>query len=111
MAHARYSHMAHWGMYSAEARGGEVVDVHPFAGDRDPSPILANVPGSVRHRARIAGPVVRRGWLENGPGPTTRRGSDEFVAVSWDELTELLARELRRVADRYGNRSIYGGSY
>ncbi|WP_240959297.1 molybdopterin-dependent oxidoreductase [Rhodococcus sp. HNM0563] len=111
MAHARYSHMAHWGMYSAEARGGEVVAVHPFAGDRDPSPILANVPGSVRHRARIAGPVVRRGWLENGPGPTTRRGSDEFVAVSWDELTELLARELRRVADRYGNRSIYGGSY
>ncbi len=34
-----------------------------------------------------------------GPGPSTRRGADEFVAVSWDELTELLAGELRRVVD------------
>ncbi len=36
-------------------------------------------------------PAVRRGWLDDGPGPSTRRGADDFVAVSWDELTELLA--------------------
>lgn len=106
-----FSQMAHWGMFSAQARDGEVVAVRPYAGDRDPSPILGNIPGSVRHRARIAGPAVRRGWLENGPGPSTRRGDDEYVAVSWDELTEILAGDLQRVKDRHGNRAIFGGSY
>ncbi|GAA4477065.1 molybdopterin guanine dinucleotide-containing S/N-oxide reductase [Rhodococcus olei] len=103
--------MAHWGMFEAESDGGEVVAVRPFAGDADPSPILANAVGSVRHRSRVGGPAVRRGWLEQGPGPSDRRGADEFVAVSWDELTELLAGELRRVVDTHGNRAIYGGSY
>lgn len=104
-------HMAHWGMFSASAADGEVVDIRPHAGDSSPSPALGNVPGSVKHRSRITGPSVRRGWLENGPGPTDRRGNDEFVAVSWDELTDLLAGELRRVIDRHGNEAIYGGSY
>ena len=54
---------------------------------------------------------MRRGWLDDGPGPTDRRGADEFVAVSWDDLTELLAGELRRVVDTHGNEAIYGGSY
>ncbi|MFD4182760.1 molybdopterin-dependent oxidoreductase, partial [Rhodococcus sp. NPDC058514] len=107
----RHQQMAHWGMFEAETMGGEVTAVHPFSGDADPSPILANAVGSVRHRSRITGPAVRRGWLENGPGPSDARGADEFVAVGWDELTELLATELRRVVDRHGNRAIYGGSY
>ncbi|BDC72297.1 molybdopterin-dependent oxidoreductase [Prescottella equi] len=103
--------MAHWGMFDVESADGDVSAVHPYAGDADPSPILGNLPGSVRHRARITGPAVRRGWLESGPGPSEVRGADEFVAVSWDELTELLARELRRIVDRHGNRAIFGGSY
>ncbi|MBM4639923.1 molybdopterin guanine dinucleotide-containing S/N-oxide reductase [Rhodococcus hoagii] len=103
--------MAHWGMFDVESVDGDVSAVHPYAGDADPSPILGNLPGSVRHRARITGPAVRRGWLESGPGPSEVRGADEFVAVSWDELTELLARELRRIVARHGNRAIFGGSY
>lgn len=103
--------MAHWGMFDVESADGDVSAVYPYAGDADPSPILGNLPGSVRHRARITGPAVRRGWLESGPGPSEVRGADEFVAVSWDELTELLARELRRIVDRHGNRAIFGGSY
>ncbi|MCA1008073.1 molybdopterin guanine dinucleotide-containing S/N-oxide reductase [Rhodococcus hoagii] len=103
--------MAHWGMFEVESADGDVSAVQPYAGDADPSPILGNLPGSVRHRARITGPAVRRGWLESGPGPSDVRGADEFVAVSWDELTELLARELRRVVDQHGNRAIFGGSY
>lgn len=103
--------MAHWGMFDVESADGDVSAVHPYAGDADPSPILGNLPGSVRHRARITGPAVRRGWLESGPGPAEVRGADEFVPVSWDELTELLARELRRVVDQHGNRAIFGGSY
>ncbi len=60
-----------------------------------------------------ASPHLRSGaaGCDDGPGPSTRRGADEFVAVPWDELTELLAGELRRVVDTHGNEAIYGGSY
>ncbi|WP_273732173.1 molybdopterin-dependent oxidoreductase [Mycolicibacterium septicum] len=103
--------LAHWGAFTADLAGGDISAVTPLAGDADPSPLLGNLAGSIRHRSRVAGPVVRRGWLRDGPGPSTERGADEYVAVSWDELTELLAGELRRVVDTYGNEAIYGGSY
>ncbi|HYJ54551.1 MAG TPA: molybdopterin-dependent oxidoreductase [Mycobacterium sp.] len=103
--------LTHWGAFTATVESGEVTAVTPLDGDTDPSPALGNLPGSVRHISRITSPAVRRGWLDDGPGPTTRRGCDDFVAVSWDELTELLATELRRVVDTHGNEAIYGGSY
>src|SRR3954469_14086813 len=103
--------LTHWGGFSAGVESGDIVSVTPLDGDSDPSPLLGNLPGSLRHSSRIAGPAVRRGWLDDGPGPTTRRGADEFFAVTWDELTELLAGELRRVVDTHGNEAIYGGSY
>ncbi|MCX2932196.1 molybdopterin-dependent oxidoreductase [Mycobacterium sp. CVI_P3] len=103
--------LAHWGAFSASLADGEIIAVAPIPGDSDPSPLLGNLPGSLRHRSRIASPVIRRGWLRDGPGPSTARGADEFVAVGWEELTDLLADELRRVVDTYGNEAIYGGSY
>ncbi|MFC7671911.1 molybdopterin-dependent oxidoreductase [Mycolicibacterium sp. GCM10028919] len=107
----RPASLTHWGAFTADVRDGDLASVSPAEGDADPSPLLGNLPGSIKHRSRITGPVVRRGWLENGPGPTDVRGADEFVAVSWDELTEILADELRRVVDAHGNEAIYGGSY
>ncbi|MGB3485910.1 MAG: molybdopterin-dependent oxidoreductase [Mycobacterium sp.] len=103
--------LTHWGAFHADVEDGEITAVRAPITDNDPSPLLGNLPGSVRHRARVAGPAVRRGWLDDGPGRTTRRGSDDFVSVSWDQLTELLAGELRRVVDTHGNEAIYGGSY
>ncbi|QRY43703.1 molybdopterin guanine dinucleotide-containing S/N-oxide reductase [Mycolicibacterium boenickei] len=103
--------LAHWGAFTADLADGDISAVTPLAGDADPSPLLGNLAGSIRHRSRVTGPAVRRGWLDDGPGPSAERGADEYVAVSWDELTELLAGELRRVVDTYGNEAIYGGSY
>lgn len=103
--------LTHWGAFSASVADGDITAVAPLAGDADPSPLLGNLPGSVRHRSRIAGPAVRRGWLRDGPGPSDARGAEEFVSVGWDDLTVLLADELRRVVDTYGNEAIYGGSY
>lgn len=105
------SSLAHWGAFTADMADGDIASVTPDPGDTDPSPLLGNLAGSVRHRARVAGPAVRAGWLRDGPGPSASRGADEFVGVSWDELTELLATELRRVVDTHGNEAIYGGSY
>jgi biotin/methionine sulfoxide reductase len=105
------SHLSHWGAFDAEVVDGDRVKIHPFEHDPDPSPLLGNIPDSVRHPARIAQPMIRAGWLEHGPGPTDRRGADEFVPVSWDTAIEMLSGELRRVYSDYGAESVFGGSY
>ena len=79
--------------------------------DPAPSALLGNIPASVSHKARVARPMIRRGWLERGPGPDDRRGSDEFVPVSWPEALDRSPRELRRVYAAHGPRAVFGGSY
>lgn len=103
-------HTSHWGVFSARMREGE-LEVRPHPGDPDPNGIIENFPSALRHRARIAQPMVRRGWLENGPGPDARRGRDEFVPMSWSAVLDLLGGELRRVRDGFGPGAIFGGSY
>ncbi len=109
MSDAR-THSSHWGGFTVRMRDGEVERVEPLH-DPDPSPLLGNLPGSLRHRTRIARPVARRGWLERGPGPTRERGSDSFVELDWDEALHRAADELKRVIGAHGNQAIFGGSY
>jgi biotin/methionine sulfoxide reductase len=87
------------------------VAVTPHPDDPSPSPILGNFENALRHKARVARPMVRRGWLENGPGPDTSRGHDDFVELEWGEALDRLAGELGRVRRQYGASAIYGGSY
>jgi biotin/methionine sulfoxide reductase len=103
-------HTSHWGVFSARMREGE-LEVRPYAGDPDPNGIIENFPAALRHRARIAKPMVRRGWLERGPGPDDRRGRDDYVEMEWDEVLDLLGAELKRVRDGFGPGAIFGGSY
>jgi trimethylamine-N-oxide reductase (cytochrome c) len=56
--------------------------------------------------------MVRRAWLENGPGSDPDgRGEGDFVRVSWDKALDLVARELVRVREINGAEAIFGGSY
>src|SRR5271163_1622434 len=103
-------HSSHWGAFSALVRDDR-VEITPHPRDRDPSALLGNIPDSVSHRARIAQPMIRRGWLERGPGPDHRRGRDELVPLPWPEALDLAAAELRRVYATDGPRGIFGGSY
>ncbi len=103
-------HSSHWGAFRAGWRDGKLVVV-PHGGDPDPSDILQNFPDALRHEARIAQPMVRRGWLERGPGADDRRGRDEYVPMAWDAVLDLLAKELARVRDAHGPEGIFGGSY
>ena len=103
-------HSSHWGVFSAGLRDGRLV-VEPHPGDPDPNPLLQNFPDALRHRARVAEPMVRRGWLERGPGKDDRRGRDEFIPMAWDKVLDLLAGELARVRDAHGLGAIFGGSY
>ena len=61
---------------------------------------------------RVAQPMVRKGWLDAPRGkPAGTRGSDTFVPVPWDDALDLVAGEVARVREQYGNPSIFGGSY
>ncbi len=103
-------HSSHWGAFSVSVRERD-IEIVPHPRDPDPSSLLANIPASVSHPARIARPMIRRGWLDGGPGPDRRRGADEFVAVAWADALDHAAAELRRVYAAHGPRAVFGGSY
>src|SRR5918999_1292374 len=94
-------HTSHWGAYTVEVDGGRLAAVAPHPTDPDPSPLLGNIV-SGNGRARVLRPAARRGWLEDGPGPDRRRGADTWVELSWDEVLDRVATELRRVAAEHG---------
>ena len=103
-------HTSHWGVFSARVHNGE-LEVRPFQGDPDPNDIIQNLPAALKHRARITQPMVRKRWLDNGPGPDDRRGRDDFVPLPWSVMLDVLGKELSRVRDIFGPGAIFGGSY
>ena len=103
-------HSSHWGAFSARVSAQGTVEVRPHPRDPDPSPLLRNFADTLHHRARIARPHVREGWLRHGPGPATR-GEDRFIPMDWDEILDRLAAELARVSAAHGPKAIFGGSY
>ncbi|MEF2072705.1 molybdopterin-dependent oxidoreductase [Consotaella aegiceratis] len=111
-------HSSHWGAFSACMRDGR-LELKPFDQDPDPSPLLANIPAAIDHPARLKKPLVRRGWLQDGPGPDARRGSEGYVAMEWNEALDLAASELRRLGagPDHGEGGplpgahVFGGSY
>ena len=102
----------HWGLGHAEIVNGQIERVAGHPGDPHPSRINDNIAGGLRGRARVMRPAVRRSWLEHGPGASGgERGSDSFVEMSWADVLDLLAEELNRVRNDYGNDSLFAGSY
>lgn len=102
----------HWGTYRAETDGKTLLALHPFEEDVDPSNIAQGYFGVLDGPTRITSPMVRKGWLDDPKGRNrAKRGSDEFVAVTWDEVETLIADELTRVSTTHGNESIFAGSY
>ena len=106
----------HWGAYTARVENGRVTALEPYADDPDPSPIGPGMPQAINDPVRIAKPMIRKGWLDGlkagtPGGDTSKRGSDPFVALPWDEALDITANELTRVKDTFGNEAIYAGSY
>ncbi|MBL4807816.1 MAG: molybdopterin guanine dinucleotide-containing S/N-oxide reductase [Rhodobacteraceae bacterium] len=103
---------AHWGTYRVRVENGKVMALRGFEVDPDPSPIGNGIVDVLDGPTRIKTPMVRESWLKGGPGSATHlRGDDTFVPVSWDEVEKLVAAELDRVRETFGNQAIYGGSY
>jgi biotin/methionine sulfoxide reductase len=101
----------HWGIYEVEARPGQGPLLHGLSTDPDPSAIGLDMLDPSVSALRVRRPAIRRGWLEDGPGPTNRRGQDAFVEVDWDTALSHVAGEVARVRDTHGNGAIFGGSY
>lgn len=103
-------HNSHWGAFFAKWENSK-LSVRPHPVDPDPNRLIENLPSAINHRARVRQPMVRKGWLKSGPGPSSGRGNDQFVSLPWEEALDLLADELKRVQARYGTDAIFGGSY
>lgn len=106
-------HSSHWGTFRARAVDGK-LEIEPFAKDPMPSPLLRNFEASLSHPARLSRPLVRKGWLQDGPGPDKRRGNDDYVEMDWDDALDLAARELQRLGAEHGSSAgnhVFGGSY
>ncbi|MEM9636025.1 MAG: molybdopterin-dependent oxidoreductase [Pseudomonadota bacterium] len=100
----------HWGVGVARVEGGRILSVEAHPDDPNGSPINDNISGSLTGAARILRPTVRKSWLDGEP-ERVARGRDTFVEVSWDRALDLIASELTRVRQTYGNEGIFAGSY
>ncbi|ARC90713.1 trimethylamine-N-oxide reductase TorA [Rhodovulum sp. MB263] len=102
----------HWGVFYGMVEDGRAVEFKPWEGDPAPSPQLPGVLDSLYSESRIRYPMVRRAWLEQGPGADPDgRGSGDFVRVSWEKAIELVAGEITRVRETYGHPAVFAGSY
>jgi trimethylamine-N-oxide reductase (cytochrome c) len=103
---------SHWGAFRATVKGGRFVGIRPWEGDPQPAPTLSGVMDSVYSPTRIKYPMVRRAYLEQGPGADPAgRGDGDFVRVSWDRALDLVTKELQRVDKTYGPGGSFAGSY
>ena len=103
---------SHWGAFRATVENGRWTGIAGWENDPHPSPQLEGVLDSVYSPTRIKYPMVRRAYLEGGPGSANAtRGADDFVRVSWDEAMDLVVGEIRRMGEDYGPTGIFAGSY
>jgi len=94
---------SHWGAFRVSRDAAGDLTVTPRPGDTDPAPLLGNIAGAHRHRARVARPAIRR--------RSAGRGYDSFEDVSWDDALDVVAAALRDTREQNGDSAIFGGSY
>ena len=55
---------------------------------------------------RIKYPLKRIDWDPNGERNPENRGKSKYKRISWDEATDLIAGELKRVQKKYGPSAV-----
>ena len=71
-----------------------------------PSPFSLAYKKRVYSPNRILYPLKRVDWDPNGERNTQNRGKSKYVRISWDEVSEILAKEIKRVHKKYGPYAI-----
>ncbi|RLA05330.1 MAG: trimethylamine-N-oxide reductase TorA [Gammaproteobacteria bacterium] len=86
---------------------GKLVSSEGYRPEFHDNSVAPFMPEYVYSKSRVKYPMVRKSYLEHGPGANREaRGSEDFVRVSWDKATSLIAGELKRVIKEHGNSAI-----
>lgn len=111
--HELHLFASHFGTYEVETGQNGRPALRPFRFDAQSSAIGRHYLEMADSAQRISQPYVRRSWLQRGPlaGSGVLRGQEAFVPVDWSTVNRLIADELRRVPENYGNQAVFGGSY
>lgn len=112
------THATHYGPLIATVQKGRLIKVEAQATDKRPTPMLTvGVLDRTYDKTRIAGPMVRKSYLEwemNGRQGSNRpelRGRDEWVQVSWDTALGLTAKAILDTIEKHGNEGCFSSSY
>ena len=70
-------------------------------------PLAITYKNRVYSKNRVPYPLKRVDWDPNGERHPETRGISGYERISWDEATDIIASEIRRLIDTYGNYSIY----
>ena len=71
-----------------------------------PSPFGRSYKKRVYSPNRVLYPMKRVDWDPNGERNTEKRGESLYERISWDEATDIIAAELRRIGKTYGPEAV-----
>jgi molybdopterin guanine dinucleotide-containing S/N-oxide reductase-like protein len=125
---------AHWaggGPCAVDVKDGKVVRIRPLRYDwkypkegiktwkferngKILEPLMKSLPApfSLAYRKRVYSPnrikypLKRVDWDPNGERHPENRGRSKFKRISWDEATDIVAGEIRRIHEKYGPLAI-----
>lgn len=67
-----------------------------------PSPLQYAYKKRVYSKNRVPYPLIRVDWDPNGDRHPETRGISKYRRISWDEATDIIASELKRIHKEYG---------
>ncbi|PAF41085.1 trimethylamine-N-oxide reductase TorA [Helicobacter sp. 11S03491-1] len=103
---------AHWGVLKVTLKNGKIIKSQNAFKSTMANPLLSVAGDLVYAKDRIRYPMVRKSYLENPDNPKPeRRGSDEWVKVSYKDAIKLIAGELKKTRKNKGPEGIFAGSY
>lgn len=108
-------HATHYGPFIASVKNGRMESVVAQSTDKMPTPMMMQgVVARTYDKTRIAGPMVRKSYLEGymtGDTKPELRGKEPFVQVSWDVALGLTAKAILDTIDKHGNEGCFSSSY
>ncbi|KPC54586.1 Dimethyl sulfoxide/trimethylamine N-oxide reductase precursor [Amantichitinum ursilacus] len=116
MAHftGKVMHASHYGPFVATVKNGRIEKIDPTRFDARPTEMLTmGILARTYDKTRIAGPMVRKSYLEgiSGDRKTELRGREEFVQVSWEVALGLTAKAILDTIEKHGNEAVFSSSY
>ena len=79
---------SHWGTYRAKVNNGKVTELIGWENDKDPSPIGPGIVDIHDNQTRIDKPMIRKSWIDNGPGTNNNLMASGLTAVENALLSE-----------------------